>query len=241
MDFHTPLIPAVLERRYKRFLADVTLEDGTSVTAHCANPGSMLGLATPGLRVWLEPNDNPRRKLRYSWKLLELGAGQLVGIDTSLPNRLMTEVFRNRELPELSAYSGVRPEVRYGEASRVDFLLSEPGLPDVYVEIKNVHLSREPGLAEFPDSVTSRGTRHLGELAAVARKQESRAVLIYVVQRTDCHRFRPAADIDPAYAEACDAAREAGVDMLCYGTDITTRAISLGQRLRFDPETRAGD
>ncbi len=234
MEFQRLLIPGVLERRYKRFLADVTLEDGSSVTAHCPNPGSMLGLADPGSRVWLEPNDDPRRKLRFSWKILELGDGQLVGIDTSLPNRLMAHVLRNRKLPELSAYGSVRPEVRYGTSSRVDFLLSEPGLPNAYVEIKNVHLCREPGLAEFPDSVTARGTRHLGELSAVAR--EHRSVMIYIVQRMDCRWFRLAADIDPAYARAYDAARTAGVDMLCYGTDISTQAISLGPRLWIDPE-----
>ena len=232
MEFQRPLIPARLERRYKRFLADVTLEDGSTVTAHCANPGSMLGLDMPGSRVWLEPNDNPKRKLRYSWKIIELSDGTCVGIDTTLPNRLLSRALRNRELAELADYATVRAEVNYGQSSRVDFLLTEPGLPDAFVEIKNVHLCREPGWAEFPDSVTARGTRHLRELAAVAR--DHRAVMIFLVQRMDCHRFRLATDIDPVYAAAFDSARDAGVDMLCYGTVVSPHAITLGPRIPID-------
>ena len=234
MDFDRELVSGILLRRYKRFLADVTLRDGSTTTAHCANPGSMLGLAAPGSRVWLEPNDDPKRKLRYSWKLVELADGELVGIDTGLPNRLLSRVLANREVPELRDYGNIRREVGYGKSSRVDFLLTEPGLPDAYVEAKNVHLSRKGGLAEFPDSVTARGAKHLDELAGMV-SLGCRGIMLYLVQRMDCTAFRLAADIDPAYARAFDKARSAGVEMLCYDTAITVGGVSLGARLPVDP------
>ncbi|MGB0659270.1 MAG: DNA/RNA nuclease SfsA [Mangrovicoccus sp.] len=226
MQFQTPLIPGRLLRRYKRFLADIALEDGTEVTAHCANPGAMLGLKDPGLRVWLEPTNDPKRKLKYSWRVAELPGGHFAGIDTSLPNRLVKEALEQKRIPELAAYSIIRPEQRYGEKSRVDFLLSEPGLPDLYLEVKNCHLRRSEDWAEFPDSVTTRGARHLADLAAMV-EQGHRAMMLYVVQRTDCTRFRLAADLDPAYASGFVAARAAGVEALCYGTDISPEAIKL--------------
>ncbi len=227
MRFQTPLVPGRLIRRYKRFLADVRLDDGREVTAHCANPGAMTGLNAPGTRVWLEPNDDPKRKLKFAWRLVELPGGHWAGIDTAVPNKVVKEALAARAITPLAAYGTVRPEVRYGEKSRVDFLLSEPGLPDAYVEVKNVHLARQPGLAEFPDSVTARGARHLAELAAMVREGH-RAVMLYLVQRTDCTRFALAADIDPAYAEAFGAARKAGVEALCYAADISTEGVRLG-------------
>ncbi len=218
MRFETPLVPARLIRRYKRFLADCTLEDGREVTAHCANPGSMMGLAEPGQKIWLEPNDDPKKKLKYGWRLVDHENGHFTGVDTSVPNKALRAALKAREIPELAAYEIVRPEVKYGENSRIDFLLSAPGLPDAYVEVKSVTLSRQPGLAEFPDSVTARGTKHLGELAAMAARGH-RAIMLYLVQRTDCDRFTLAADIDPAYAAAFEAA--AGVERLIVGSRIT--------------------
>ncbi|MDW4500151.1 DNA/RNA nuclease SfsA [Sulfitobacter sp. D35] len=230
MRFQTQLVPARLIRRYKRFLADCRFEDGREVTAHCANPGSMMGLADPGTKIWLEPNEDPRKKLRYGWRLVDHENGHFTGVDTALPNRALRTALEAREIAELSAYDTVRPEVKYGTNSRVDFLLAAPGLPDAYVEVKSVTLCREPGLAEFPDSVTARGTKHLAELAKVAAAGH-RAVLVYLVQRTDCGRFAVAADIDPAYAAACAAARVAGVETLCIGTDISPTSITLARRL----------
>lgn len=227
MDFEQTLIPARLIRRYKRFLADVTLEDGREVTAHCANPGSMMGLQQPDTRIWLEPNDDPKRKLDYSWKLIELDGGHMAGIDTGLPNRIVGEALDKGQIPELSRYPLVRSEVRYGNASRIDFLLSGAGQPDAYVEVKNVTLSRQPGLAEFPDSVTKRGTKHLNDLAAMAA-QGYRAVMFYLVQRSDCSRFSLAEDIDPAYAAAYRAAKLAGVETLCYEAALSTESVTLG-------------
>ncbi|MEE9388136.1 MAG: DNA/RNA nuclease SfsA [Paracoccaceae bacterium] len=231
MQFQTPLIPGTLIRRYKRFLADVLLDDGRKVVAHCPNTGAMTGLDGPGIRVWLEPNDDPKKKLNYGWRLSELGGGHWVGIDAMVPNRVVGEALRTKGVAELADYSGVRPEVKYGVKSRIDFLLTEPGLPDTYVEVKNVHLSRTPGWAEFPDAKTERGARHLDEMAEMVRAGH-RAVMFYLVQRTDCHRFRLAGDVDARYASAFAAARTAGVDVLCYDTLIDTGSVSLGQPLQ---------
>ncbi len=229
MKFDTALIAATLIIRYKRFLADVTLNDGCRVTAHVANPGSMLGMKDAGLKVWLEPNDNPKRKLRYSWKLAELENGTFIGVDTSLPNKIVGEALRLGLLPELQ-YAECRPEVKYGTGSRIDFLLSEKGRSDCYLEVKSVTLSRQQGLAEFPDSVTKRGTKHMDELARMVTKG-NRAVLLYLVQRNDIDRFAVAGDIDPEYSQAFLAAKVAGVEVLCYGTSISTDGIRVGDRI----------
>ena len=169
MRFPTPLEPARLIRRYKRFLADCTLEDGREITAHCANPGSMMGLAEPGSRIWLEPNEDPKKKLKWGWRLVDHENGHFTGVDTSVPNRALKAALEAREVPELSEYRTVRAEVKYGQNSRIDFLLQQDGLPDTYVEVKSVTLSRQPGLAEFPDSVTARGAKHLEELCAMVQ------------------------------------------------------------------------
>lgn len=228
MRFQTPLVPARLLRRYKRFLADMVLEDGTEVTAHCPNPGSMMGLAEPGARCWLEPAP-PGRKLPYGWRLVELGRGHWAGIDATLPNRVVGAALRAGRIAPLAGYPQVRAEVRYGARSRVDFLLE--GLAgQAWVEVKNVHLRRDGDWAEFPDCVTERGARHLAELSAMAG-QGARAVLLYLVQRTDCARLRLAADLDPGYVRAAAAARAAGVEFLAYGTRISPAGVDLGDQL----------
>ncbi|SFG98669.1 DNA/RNA nuclease SfsA [Sulfitobacter dubius] len=233
MRFQTQLVPARLIRRYKRFLADCRLEEtGEEVIAHCANPGSMMGLAEPGSRIWLEPNDDPKKKLNYGWRLVDHENGHFTGVDTALPNRAMKAALIAREVAPLAAYTEVRPEVRYGENSRIDFLLSGDGLPDAYVEVKSVTLSRQTGLAEFPDSVTARGAKHLGELARMAEAGH-RAVLLYLVQRTDCTQMTLAADIDPTYAAASQAARAAGLEIHAIGTHITPQAVTLAQPIPF--------
>lgn len=232
MRFQTELVPARLIRRYKRFLADCTLEDGHEITAHCANPGSMMGLAEPGMKVWLEPNDDPKKKLKFGWRLVDHENGHFTGVDTSVPNRALRETLEARQVAALSGYDSVRPEVKYGQGSRIDFLLSAPGLPDAYVEVKSVTLSRQPGLAEFPDSVTARGAKHLEELAKMAQTGH-RAVMLYLVQRTDCERVTLAGDIDPAYLRAFDAARVAGVETLALGADITPQRIHVARDLHF--------
>ncbi|UWQ21880.1 DNA/RNA nuclease SfsA [Jannaschia sp. W003] len=223
MRFATPLVPARLVRRYKRFLADVALEDGREVTAHCPNPGAMTGLAEPGMRVWLEPNDDPRRKLGWGWRLVEMPCGRLAGVDTGVPNRVVGEALRAGLVPGLEG--AVRAEVRYGERSRIDFMVG-----DTHVEVKNVHFRRDGDWAEFPDSRTARGARHLDEMAAVVRAG-GRAVTLYLVQRPDCARLRIAADLDPVYGAAFARAREAGVETLAYGTRITREGVWLGERM----------
>lgn len=227
MRYPTPLIQGKLIKRYKRFLADVELEACEMVTAHCANPGSMLGLKEPGSNVWLSKNDNPKRKLKFSWELLEvdLGTGPvLVGINTNLPNALATEAIKAGAISELEDFDTLRREVRYGENSRIDILLEKEGRPPCYVEIKNVHLMRENGKAEFPDSVTTRGAKHLRELTNVV-KQGGRAVMLYLVQRADADHFTFARDIDPAYGQAFDEAKAAGVEAICYACTLSQQEI----------------
>ena len=226
MRFQTPLVPAVLIRRYKRFLADIRLEDGREVTAHCANPGSMMGLAEPGTQIWVEPNDDPKKKLKFGWRLVAHPGGHFTGVDTGAANRVLRAALIACEVPGLKSYGTVLPEQKYGAASRIDFLLKEPGQPDAYVEVKSVTLSRTPGLAEFPDSVTARGRKHLLELADMVRGGQ-RAILFYLVQRTDCTAVSVADDIDPAYAEAFVAARAAGVEAIAMDCAISPDEIIL--------------
>ena len=231
MRFLAPLVPATLVKRYKRFLADVVLPSGETITAHCANPGSMIGLAPPGARVWLSKSDNPNRKLSYSWELIEvdLGGGpELVGINTAHPNALAGEAIAAGEIPELAGYASIRREVKYGQNSRVDFLLEAPDRPPCYVEVKNVHLMRRTGLAEFPDAVTKRGAKHLVELSAMVAAG-ARAVMLYLIQIGSAERFALARDIDPAYGRAYDTARAAGVEALARRCRISHEGIEVAK------------
>jgi sugar fermentation stimulation protein A len=236
MRFPTPLFPATLVRRYKRFLADVVLPSGETVTVHCANPGSMIGLNVPGARIWLSKSANVHRKLAHSWELIEvdLGTGiELVGINTTHPNALAGEAIAAGLIPELAGYDGVRREVRYGANCRVDFLLEAPLRPPCYVEIKNVHLMRERGLAEFPDAVTKRGAKHLAELGAQVAAG-NRAVMLYLIQIGSARRFRLARDFDPAYGRAFDAARHAGVEAIAYRCLISCEGIEVAQPVAIE-------
>ena len=228
MRFPLPLRRATLVRRYKRFLSDHRFEDGSTVTAHVANPGAMTGLIDEGGETWLSPAANPKRKLPFSWEMVRVGEG-LVGVNAGRPNALAEEAIAAGTIPPLAGYETLRREVAYGERSRVDFLLEAPERPPCYVEVKNVHLKRGPA-AEFPDSVTARGTKHLRELAAVA-ESGARAVMLYVVQREDCDRFTLAADIDPAYTAAFTQARAAGVEALAYACRLTTDGIAVDRPL----------
>ena len=233
MKFPTPLIPATLVKRYKRFLADVVLPDGTTITAHVANPGAMTRLAAPGSRVWLSKSDSKTRKLPHSWELIEVDLGrglELVGINTGHPNALAAEAIAAGRIPELAGYTTVRREVKYGTASRVDFVLRATGRPPCYVEIKNVHLMRTPGFAEFPDAVTKRGAKHLAELSAVVAAG-ARAVMLYLIQIGSAQRFALARDIDPLYGAAFDAARAAGVEAFAYRCGITCDGIEVAEKV----------
>lgn len=229
MDLPRPLEPARLIRRYKRFLADCRLADGTEVTAHCPNPGAMMGLDAPDLPVWLSRSTNPKRKLSHTLELVALPSG-LVGINTGHPNRIAEDAIRTGHIPDLTGYATLRREVKYGRNSRVDLLLEDPGKPPAYVEVKNVHLRREDGphptAAEFPDCVTARGAKHLLELADRVAAGD-RAVMLYVVQRMDCDHFRVAADIDPAYAAGLSTAMAAGVEAMAYTCHLDLERIVL--------------
>lgn len=232
MKFPAPLIEGRLLKRYKRFLADVDL-GGEMVTVHCANPGSMTGLAEPGSRVWLSKSDNPKRKLQYSWELVEvdLGAGPaLVGINTAHPNPIVADAIKSGFITELCDFPSLRREVKYGVNSRIDILLENDDLQRCYVEIKNVHLMRQHGLAEFPDSVTARGAKHLGELAQMVREGH-RAVMLYLVQRGDAEEFALARDIDPVYGQAFDAARAAGVEAIAYRCSLSVDGIHVERQI----------
>jgi len=229
MRFGSALIPATLARRYKRFLADVVLDNGDMLTVHVANPGAMTGLDRPFSRVWLSDSGNPMRKLPHTWELVEvdLGSGpELVGVNTVQPNELVADVLEAGSIPELRGYASVRREVKYGSNSRVDFLLEDPKRLPCYLEVKNVHLMRKPRLAEFPDSITARGTKHLDELAAVAIGG-ARAVQLYVIQIPSADRFAMARDIDPAYGAAFDRARAAGVEVLAWRCAVTLEGIDI--------------
>ena len=229
MLFPTPLRRGTLIRRYKRFLADVVLESGDTVVAHCPNPGSMAGLVEPGAEVWLSPAANPKRKLQWTWELVrDAATGSLVGINTGRANAVVEEALRSGLADPALAASTIRREVRYGDGSRVDFLLTAEDGRRCYVEVKSVTLRRSlspPHIGEFPDAVTARGTRHLRELSAVCAAGD-RAVLLYLVQREDCQTVRVAADIDPAYAKAARAAREAGVEFRALGCLISPGGIA---------------
>ncbi|MSO75749.1 MAG: DNA/RNA nuclease SfsA [Alphaproteobacteria bacterium] len=230
MRFADPLVPARLLRRYKRFLADVTLADGQTVTVHCPNPGAMLGLDRPGSEIWLMPATTPGRKLPFGWELIRVG-DELVGINTARPNGLAEEAIRAGCIPTLAGYDRLRREVPYGRNSRIDLLLENDAggpachVPACHVEVKNVHMKRGT-LAEFPDSVTARGTKHLDELARV-RAAGGRAVMLYIVQRADCAAFTIARDIDPTYADALTRACKSGVEIICYSCRVTTLGIDV--------------
>ena len=242
MDFPAPLLTGRLIRRYKRFLADIDLDGdldgdgggGGVETVHVPNSGAMTGLDAPGSAVWLSRSDNPGRKYPLTLELISVpdftGGETLVGINTGHPNRIVAEAAAAGRISELAGYASLRREVRYGRASRVDMLLEGPGRPPCYVEVKNVHLMRRPGLAEFPDCPTARGARHLEELTAMVAAG-CRAVMLYLVQRGDCHSFSIAADLDPVYADGLIRARAAGVEAYCYACALTPQTIDIDRPL----------
>ena len=203
MKFPAPLQKGRLVKRYKRFLADIDL-NGQIITAHCANTGSMMGVKDEGAVVWVTAANNPKRKLQYDWHIIEIGTAN-VCINTASANKIVEAGINAGLVPELGGYEALRREVKYGENSRIDILLQDETRPLCYVEVKNVTLSRSPPLAEFPDSPSARGTKHLRELAEMAR-QGHRAIMFYCVNRTDCERFDLARDIDPEYGREFDKA-----------------------------------
>ena len=229
MRFSSTLIEATLARRYKRFLADVVLPSGEVMTVHVANPGAMTGLDRPLSRIWLSDSGNTLRKYPHTWELVEtdLGSGpDIVGVNTGQPHQLVADALAAGLIPELRNYPIVRREVKYGQNSRVDFLLEDPARRPCYLEIKNVHLMRKPRLAEFPDCVTLRGAKHMRELSSVLATG-ARAVLLFVIQIPSAERFSIARDIDPGYAAAFDRARALGVEVLAWRCKVTLDGIEI--------------
>lgn len=224
MEFKEPLLEGKLIKRYKRFMADILLDNGEEITAHCPNSGAMLDIKEPGLRVWVSRADNPNRKLKYTWELVEAD-GTLIGANTGHPNGLVEEAIYNGVIEELQGYEHLKREVKYGQNSRIDILLGNPGV--CYVEVKNVHLRRGE-VAAFPDSVTARGAKHMDELGDMVEAGH-RAVIVYVIQRGDCEVFQVADDIDPTYGEACKRAFERGVEPYAYTCDMQLNGIKIAK------------
>lgn len=230
MQFKTNLIKGKLLKRYKRFLADIILEDGTEVIAHCPNPGSMMGLATSGTTVWLEPNNDPKKKLKFGWRLVEHN-NHMICVDTTVANMVIKEALEKKEIPELS-YQDFKSEVKYSDNSRIDFLLSSPS-QQTYLEIKSVTLMREKGLAEFPDSITKRGSKHLEDLSKMV-KSGHKSVLLFLCMRGDVDRLRIAADLDSLYDTKIKAALESGIRLICYDTQVTRFGVRLGKPIMVE-------
>jgi sugar fermentation stimulation protein A len=235
MRFPSPLVRGRLKQRYKRFLADVVLDTGEHITAACPNTGAMVGLTMPGSVVWLSRNEAVTRKYPHTWEMIEadLGTGPtLVGINPMQPNRLVAEAIATCTIEKLTGYETARREVKYGEASRIDMLLEDQRKGRCYVEVKNVHLMRQAGKAEFPDCVTTRGAKHLRELSAMVA-QGHRAVMVYLIQRADAETFSIAGDLDPGYAEAFKLATAAGVEALAYRCRLTPEEIAVDKAVRI--------
>ncbi|WP_019223307.1 DNA/RNA nuclease SfsA [Bartonella rattaustraliani] len=232
MLFIPKLFPAQLIRRYKRFLADVKQSDQHIFTVSVPNTGSMLGLTTPNSNIWLSYHNNSKRKYAYQLEIVETN-NTLVGINTTLPNKLALEAIQKGLLPELSQYKTILKEQRYGTQSRIDFLLRDDTLPDCYLEIKNVHFIRQKGLAEFPDTETKRGTRHLEELIKIVQ-QGKRAVMLYIIQREDCSAFTICHDLDPTYGRKFNLALESGVEFYAVKCHVSVEGIFPVRRVKIE-------
>jgi sugar fermentation stimulation protein A len=227
MRFKSRLIRGALIQRYKRFLADVRLENGEIVTAHCTNTGSMMGCKEPGSSVYISRSDNLNRKLLYTWELIKTD-GTWVGINTLHPNKLVPEAVQSGVIAELSGYLSIRREVKVSAHTRLDLCLEGPN-GNCFIEVKNVTLAMN-GTAAFPDAVSERGTKHLKALMRLKR-QGHRAAIVFVIQRGDCSTFRPADEIDSEYGRWLRKAIKAGVEALPYRAKVTAREIVLTDRI----------
>ncbi len=241
MNYEHPLYEARLVKRYKRFMADVELPDGSQITIHCPNTGSMKNCIFPGGKVWYSDSGNPKRKYPCTWEQGEIPViydGQqritIAGLNTNRANHLVEELLLNNGVPELSGYQSIRKEVRYGEEnSRIDLLLQGEGRKDCYIEVKSVTLAMGDGLGQFPDAVTTRGIKHLRELARIV-EQGKRAVLFFCVQHTGIERVAPADEIDPEYGKTLRQVAKAGVEIIAWGADMSIDSIQLNRPLAVE-------
>jgi sugar fermentation stimulation protein A len=233
MNFNQTLIPGKLIKRYKRFLADIELESGEVITAHCPNSGSMKTCQTQDWKVMLSYHSNPKRKYQYTWEMIH-NEICWIGINTGIPNQIVEESIKNKTIHALGGYTEIKREVRYGQNSRIDIFLKNDR-QICYVEVKSVTLVEDDGFYSFPDSVTERGRKHLYELIEMV-KQGHRAVMFYVIQRSDGTTFKPASHIDVAYADSLKEAYGKGVEILVYQAEVNPEFIVLRDEIPWGLE-----
>jgi sugar fermentation stimulation protein A len=229
MNFENKLLSGVFIKRYKRFFVDVKLNDKI-VVAHCPNTGSMLGLLKEGNKVWLTKSNNPNRKLKYTLQIIEDG-GFKVGVNTHLTNKIFLDALKNNRINELSKNIDIKPEVKFGENTRFDFLISKKNYK-AFIEVKNVTLVRKKGVAEFPDAVTSRGAKHLDQLIAASKKGYE-IYIAYIIQREDCEKFKLASDIDLEYSKLLSKAVKKKLKILCYDCKFSSKGIKLNNKIKY--------
>ena len=229
MNFKETLISGEFIKRYKRFFVDVKIGNNI-ITAHCPNTGSMMGLLNKGNKVWLSRSDNPKRKLRYTLQIIENNKSK-VGINTLLTNKIVFEALKNGKVKNLKNLDEIKQEVKFGENTRFDFLIFKKKRKS-FIEVKNVTLSRSPGVAEFPDAITSRGLKHIKELIK-ARKKKYKIYLLYLIQRDDCKQFKLAKDIDPEYYDFLVKAVKKNLNILCYDCKFSSKGIKLNREIKF--------
>ena len=230
MKFKERLFQGTLIKRYKRFFADIKYQNKT-ITSHCPNSGSMMGLLKTGNKVWFSKSDDPKRKLKYTLQIIEIN-NQMVGINTHLTNKIILESLKEKKIKSLVNFNNIKAEVKFSDKTRFDFLLNN-GEDKCFLEVKNVTLVRKNNLAEFPDAVTSRGARHLNELIN-AKKRGYQSYILYLIQREDCKSFRIAKDIDDEYRIAYEKALKSGVKVLCYDCKLSDEEIKINNQIKHD-------
>ena len=230
MRFSKKLLQGSLIKRYKRFFVDIKYQNKT-ITAHCPNSGSMMGLLKLGNLVWFSTSDDPKRKLKYTLQMIEVNK-KLVGINTLLTNKIVFEALRNKKIKSLIKFNNIKPEVKFNDKTRFDFLISNDR-KKCFLEVKNVTLLRKNNIAEFPDAITSRGTKHLKELE-VAKKKGYDSYILYLIQREDCKSFKIAKDVDEEYKNTFDKALKNGVKILCYDCKLNNEEIRINNQIKYD-------
>ena len=229
MNFENKLISGRFIKRYKRFLVDVKI-GGKIITAHCPNTGSMYGLLKKNNKVWLTKSNNPNRKLKYTLQIIQ-DKNSKVGVNTHLANKIVLEALQNNQIKEFDKKIELKPETKFGANTRFDFLITKNNFK-AFVEVKNVTLSREKSIAEFPDAVTSRGLKHIKELIK-AKKKGYKIYILYLIQRNDCKYFKIAGDIDPEYSNSLSKAVKKKLNILCFDCKFSSKGIKLNQKLKF--------
>tara|TARA_B100001248_G_scaffold260739_1_gene249828 strand:- start:2339 stop:3040 length:702 start_codon:yes stop_codon:yes gene_type:complete len=229
MIFNKKLISGEFVKRYKRFFVDVKINNKI-ITAHCPNTGSMMGLLSANNKVWLSKSENPERKLKYTLQIIE-NKKSMVGVNTHLTNKIVLEALEENSIKELKNLDNIKSEVKFGKNTRFDFLISKNN-KKIFVEVKNVTLSRKKGVAEFPDAVTARGLKHISELIN-ASKRGFETYLLFLIQRNDCNQFKIAQDIDPDYYKLLTEAAKKKLNIICYDCKFSPKGIKLNKNIKF--------